>query len=125
MKIYLSDHISIHEIQRQFSAEFPYLKIVVKAKPHVLNGSASEKDEKGSSTLGDCRTIHNSGTLTINPEMTVTELEQNFRDVYGLTVQIQRKTKASWIETSVTNSWTLQAQNEEGVQLSLGEISEL
>ncbi len=69
-------------------------------------------------TLGQCRVVHNKGMLTITPNMTVAELEQNFNDVYGLSVQVFRKSGNVWLETTATDDWTLKSQNEQGQELS-------
>jgi hypothetical protein len=37
---------------------------------------------------------------------------------FGLCVQVFRKSGNHWIETSLTNSWTLEQQNREGFELS-------
>jgi len=121
MKISINDNRKIHAIQEEFNLEFPFLKIEFFSKPHTSGGQSSKKLMKSSSkTLGECRTIHNNGEIFINAEMTVDELEQRFMDVYGLSVQIFRKSGTVWLETSVTDGWTLQKQNEQGKELSEG-----
>jgi hypothetical protein len=50
--------------------------------------------------------------------MSVAELEQQFSDVYGLSVQIFRQSGKAWLETTVTDKWTLEKQNEQGKALS-------
>jgi len=75
-----------------------------------------------SKTLGECRTIHKSGSILITPGMTVCKLEQNFRDVYGLSVQIFRRSGKVWLETTVTDGWTLQEQNSQGEDLSKAKV---
>ena len=74
--------------------------------------------KSSSRTLGECRTIHNKGSITIGPEMTVDELEQRFMDVYGLSIQVFRKSGKVWLETTITDGWTLEKQNEQGRELS-------
>ncbi len=119
MKISINDHRKIHAIQEEFNMVFPYLKIEFFSKPHTSGGQSSKKLMKSNSkTLGECRTIHNKGEIVINPEMTVDELEQRFMDVYGLSVQVFRKSGNVWLETSVTDGWTLHKQNEQGKELS-------
>ncbi len=119
MKILINDNRKIHAIQKDFTAQFPYLKIEFFAKPHKAGGGSSKKTMKVSAdTLGECRTIHNTGTLTITPQMTVANLEQNFMDVYGLSVQVFRKSGKVWLETTVTDNWTLEEQNNQGESLS-------
>ena len=119
MKITINDHRKIHAIQEEFTNAFPYLKIEFFAKPHASGGQSSKNLMKQSSkTLGECRTVHNKGVITISPEMTVDELEQRFMDVYGLSTQIFRKSGNVWLETTVTDGWTLAKQNAQGEELS-------
>lgn len=119
MKITINDHRKIFAIQEEFSEMFPYLKIEFFAKPHKAGGSSAKKLMKHpSKTLGECRTIHNKGTITITPQMTVADLEQNINDVYGLSVQVFRKSGNAWLETTVTDGWTLEQQNNQGEELS-------
>jgi len=119
MKITINDKRRIFAIQQAFTKSFPYLKLEFFAKPHKAGGASSKKlirhDDK---TLGECRTIHNSGSISITGSMTVTELEQRFADVYGLSVQVFRKSGKMWLETTVTDGWTLDQQNREGESLS-------
>ena len=50
--------------------------------------------------------------------MTVGDLEQRFQDVYGLSVQVFRKSGKVWLETTVTDNWTLDEQNDKEQSLS-------
>lgn len=50
----------------------------------------------------------------ITPDMTVTDLEQSFNTIYGLGVQVFRKSGKIWLETTVTDGWTLEEQNRQG-----------
>ena len=119
MKITINDHRKIFAIQEEFNQLFPYLKLEFFSKPHKPGGATSKKFVKhNSKTLGECRTIHNTGEITIVPGMTVSELEQGFGDVYGLGVQVFRKSGKSWLETTVTDNWTLEEQNNQGEELS-------
>ena len=119
MKITISDKRKIFAIQKEFSEMFPYLKIEFFSKPHKSGGASPKKMMKHpSKTLEECRTLHGSGTIIITPNMTVTDLEQNFQDVYGLSIQVFRKSGRAWLETTVTDGWTLEEQNKQGESLS-------
>ncbi|MCD6068986.1 MAG: hypothetical protein K0S33_3812 [Bacteroidetes bacterium] len=119
MKIAINDHRKIFAIQEEFNRLFPYLKLEFFSKPHKHAGANAKKLMKSNSkTLGECRTVHDPGEITIVPEMTVSELEQNFGSVYGLGVQVFRKSGRTWLETTVTDSWTLEEQNRQGEELS-------
>ena len=119
MKIIISDHRKIIALQAEFNALFPYLKIEFLQKSNLNRSEAQKKSSKiGDITVADCRTFHNKGELAVNDSMTVAQMEDNFRDVYGLEVQLLRKSGKTWLETSVTSDWTLRKQNEEGKALS-------
>lgn len=119
MKIQINDHRKIYAIQEEFNKMFPWLKLEFFSKPHRMGGpSPKSQVVSASKTLGECRTVHDTGTITITPLMSVGELEQSFRDVYGLSVQVFRKSGKSWLETTITDAWSLEKQNEEGKNLS-------
>lgn len=105
MTIPINDRVKIADIQKEFNQEFPFLKIEFAGK-------------NSDGTVATHRTVRNSGVLAISSNMTVTDLENYFQRVFGLQVQIFRKSGKAWIETSVTDSWTLEQQNREGQALS-------
>jgi len=121
MKLIIDDQQSIGRIRDAFNNRFPFLKLEFFSKRHQ-SGHASplkfliRKDV----TLGECRTIHNSGEIIITPDMKVNELEQLLWTRYGLGVQVFRKSGMIWLETVLTDAWTLAEQNAEGESLSKG-----
>ncbi len=119
MKITINDTRKIFAIKEEFNTFFPYLKLEFFSKPNKRGGISSIKLVKhNSTTLGECRTIHNVGKITITPNMTVADLEQSFSDIYGLGIRIFRKSGKVWLETTVTDGWTLEEQNRQGEALS-------
>ncbi|MEI6488247.1 MAG: hypothetical protein WCP52_04760 [Bacteroidota bacterium] len=119
MKITINDHRKLSAIQEEFNTVFPYLKIEFYSKPNKQGGASSKKLIKHhNKTLGECRTIHNKGHITITAKMTVVDLEQRFGDIYGLGIQVFRKSGKVWLETTVTDGWTLEEQNTQGESLS-------
>jgi len=118
MKITINDDRKIYAIQEEFNKLFPYLKLEFFAKSNKSGGAHSKKIIKHpSKTLGECRAIHNSGILSITPNMSTDELEQILRDNYDLTVQVLRKSGKVWIETGTTDKWPLERQNRAGSQI--------
>jgi hypothetical protein len=94
MKIEINNHRKIFAIQEEFYKIFPGLKIEFHEKSGKAGGSPSTKLVKSSSkTLAECRTMHNSGFISIKPGMTAGEVIQNFSDVYGLSVEIFRSSE--------------------------------
>lgn len=121
MKITISDEIKISTIQEKFNRFFPYLKLEFFSKSHETGtGTAKKFIQENSKTLKQCQTKQsiNNSRITIIPNMTVTNLEQLFHDLYGLEVQVFRKSGKTWLETTVTDGWTLEEQNRQGEDLS-------
>jgi hypothetical protein len=46
--------------------------------------------------------------------MTVADLEFRLEKEYGLHIQVFRKSGNIWLETTATDNWTLDRQNQEG-----------
>ena len=119
MKVIINDKRKVFAIQEEFNKEYPFLKLEFFAKQHTPGGASAKKFiSPNSKTLGEYRTLHESGKITITSGMTVNDLEQGFRDVYGLGVQVFRKSGKVWLETTVTDGWTLEKQNSQGEDLS-------
>lgn len=92
MKILINDHRKLFAIRSDFSKMFPQLELVFFARPDHQKSDASKKMiARENKTIGECRIIHNKGTITITPHITVAELEENFSSVYGLSVRVMTK----------------------------------
>ena len=119
MKISINDSRKIRQLQEQFHANFPYLKIEFFSRSHKPGaGTSPHLIRSAERTIGECRTGTKKGNLSISPDMTVAELEQKFRELYGLNVQVFRKSGKVWLETTITDGWTLDQQNRQGEALS-------
>lgn len=91
MKITINDHRKIIAVQEEFNALFPNLILEFHAKPARQGGATPMELIKHHHTLGECRTLHTKGSITITPGMTVAELKAGFSDVYGLTTEVYRR----------------------------------
>lgn len=119
LSIRIDDSRKISSIQNEFNAVFPYLKLEFFSRPHKsAEGSDRKKIKPPDITLGEFRKIHTSGEVHIVPAMKVVDLEQQFSTVYGLAVQVFRQSGKVWLETTVTDQWTLEEQNAQGMDLS-------
>ncbi len=119
MKIIINDQRKIESVQKDFSNVFHYLKLEFFSKMHNPREATSKKFiNLNHKTLGECRTRHDQAEIVITPEMTVSDLEQRFGNIYGLGVQVFRQSGRVWLETTVTDSWTLREQNSQGEELS-------
>jgi len=116
--IIINDSRKIIDIKEEFNSLFPYLKIEFFTNFNNQNYT-NKLIKKNSNTLGECRTIQNNLNITITPTTTVADLDFQFRKVYGLKIELYRKSgKEIWLETTLTDSWTLEEQNRQGEALS-------
>ncbi|HEY0031037.1 MAG TPA: hypothetical protein VGC65_09785 [Bacteroidia bacterium] len=119
MQLLINDSRKIINVQEEFNTIFPYLRLEFFALPHKRGGGSDKKlIKENSKTFGECRSTHTKGNITITPQMTVNDLEQQFSTIYGLFVQVFRKSGKVWLETTVTDGWSLEEQNQQGEALS-------
>jgi hypothetical protein len=62
--------------------------------------------------------LKNSGMIGINDNMTVAELEKTFLEQFGLAAQVSRNSGGMWLETTMTDTWSLYKQNEYGREIA-------
>lgn len=115
MKLQINKETKITDIQKSFSAHYPYLKIEFYKQPHGETELSSKKDRiLPVRTIGEVSKVRTAKTVAINPDRTVADLESAFYKKFGIGVQVSRKMGNIWIETSHTDSRTLGMQNEQG-----------
>lgn len=123
MKLIISENNTIHEVQQAFSREYPFLKLEFYK---ATNGTVQPiKKHLPHSTLLQAAGLKKGGEIDIYKEMTVEELEKCFRLLFGLNVQVSRKAGVIWLETTMTDGWSLQKQNEHGRQISTVEYPQI
>jgi hypothetical protein len=112
----IDDSKTIADVQSEFRSKFEGLKIeFYKEKHDPHKGSPLAQQWPSSNKLKDIRTNHSKGNIVLSPEMTVSQLEYVFEDNFGLHVQVFRKSNNLWLQTSVTDEWTLEKQNLKGI----------
>lgn len=102
-------------INAQLNAVYPFLRIGFFQEAHSF-GKSNGKNKLINSTvkIGQLKRQIEPGTIEINGGTTVWELESNFEKKFGLYVQVFRKSGNIWLETTATDNWTLEQQNEQG-----------
>lgn len=119
MILTINDNQKLSDVKDEFNALFPYLKLEFFKHKHDVNKSNAKSDMLSSDlTFKKARRKHAEGAIVVKENMSVADLEQLFQDIFGISAQVFRKSGRSWIETSVTDDWSLQRQNEEGKELS-------
>ena len=119
-EIKIEDRKTINEIQKEFQSHFPYLKLEFYNAEHKEGkGTLDSMKLNVNTTIGESRTKHNSGEVSIHGNQKVSTLESNFRNFFGLNVQVFRRSANLWLQTTVTDEWTLSEQNETAMEFSL------
>jgi hypothetical protein len=121
MKIHIAPSRLISDIQREFNEEFPFLKL-----EFFRNGitgvekSVPANRLQGSLPVGFGQPIKIEGDLVFSESTKVKELENNLREGFHLNAQVFRRSGNIWLETTMTDKWTLKQQNEHGKEISGG-----
>lgn len=105
-----SDHI--YSVQQDFSTKYPYLRM------EFFRGDASQRKLIPHSSLLQAAGLTKEGKVEISDSMPISAFESMMKDEFGVTMQILRQSGVIWLETTMTDSWTLAQQNEHGRELS-------
>jgi hypothetical protein len=113
MLLKIFDHEKIDEIQDKFNECFPYLKIEFYHQPHKMNeGSPEAYLIQPGTYVEDIRKTHESGILSIKSWDKTGHIEQEFKRMFGLNVQIFRLHRNKWIQTTDSDELTLKEQTD-------------
>ena len=111
-EILINNDCLLTDIQRNFSAHYPFLK---------LEFPDSGKNIKPFSSIKQEATLHNKiinlaepCRININGHRTVSQVSNDFHILLGMIVQLFRKSGTVWNLISLTNEWTLESQNTAG-----------
>ncbi len=115
----ISKESQVRDLQNEFQSLFPYLKIEF-YKDHQTSVIPAGRFEtiNPSSNLSLLRKIKEPVKIDFNSSNKVSEVKAQLKTMLDLNTLIFRKSGSHWIETSLTQDWTLQQQNEEGKLLS-------
>jgi len=118
MELFIEKGSKVEDVNKIFTNCYPFLKIELYQRPFA-DGHAAAKKEPLALSASLNKFIHRNGkaSIDINGDITVAELENQLQNI-GLTAEVFRKSGNVWIETSLTNNWTLQQQNAEGEEIS-------
>ena len=117
----IDENKKLFMIQEEFNNAFPYLKLAFFMRSGRLESDfilARWLFNQTNKTLKECRTLISNLHVTIEPQMTVLDLDQQFQKAYGIGVLVYRRSGKVWLETTLTDAWTLEEQNWQGEALS-------
>ncbi len=117
MTFIINDTIKIADLQQAFTSMFPFLKLELYRRGGLSGNKVAEikqpilaKDK----TLAEVVEVIKNEQVEVKPNMTVSELEARLKDIFGISLQVFRRSGNVWLLTSFTDSWTLEEQNQQG-----------
>ena len=117
MKIKISKTSMVGEIKNQFSAAYPFLKLEFLIRPKLSSGQPHPMIAPDNTMLSNIAANMKEGAIVLDDTTTVGELEAFFRN-HVLDVQVFRQSDHLWLETTMTDRWTLEKQNTHGKEIS-------
>jgi hypothetical protein len=115
MELRINNNTALTQVQSEFNKLYPYLKIEFVPRNGDKNGKSARL-----STTSTFKQMPDDKDVAINISScrTVADVERDFKESTGLSIQLYRKSGNLWIETSLTDDWTLERQNQSGEILS-------
>lgn len=117
MLLNITQNKVISDVQKDFNRAYPFLKIDFYKLSDPQRGTATRTHINNTLSIKNAGLI-SQGDLEISDALTVGQLEKTFRDQFGLYVQVSRKSGNLWLETTISDNWTLKQQNDHGKELS-------
>ena len=114
----IDKHISVGDFQKEFNAIFPFLKIEF-FRPAFPEEGSNYKTASFLTSRDQIANNTNSKTISIDSMTTVAQLKKLLSEKLGLLPLIYRKSGSMWIETSLTEDWSLERQNHEAEQMNI------
>ena len=124
MHLHIAPNRLISDIQKEFNEAFPFLKIeFFNTKSFSRSEFMAHQIIPSQRKIGEGQLAITDGDIEITEEMKVKELEKIFKDQFSLAAQVFRKSGNLWLETTMTDNWTLQQQNDHGREISTVKIN--
>jgi hypothetical protein len=115
----ISKEKQLRQIQEEFQKQFPFLKLEFYSGFHKLGEGSDKRDLLDSHlTVGEVCKLAQEKSIAINEMMKVSELEKAFKNVFGLSVQVFRKSNNLWLQTTITDGWSLLKQNQNAEEMN-------
>lgn len=117
MILFVDNKCPACNIKKQFTNYYPFLKLEF-ANPPFIEKSFCKTVPLACTLVKELFNKNSERTINVAHQRTVTEVESDFKTEFGLDVQILRLSGNVWVETGLTEDWTLEKQNKEGEQIS-------
>jgi hypothetical protein len=117
MILFIHGRRLVAEAERDFSQNYPYLKL--QFLQHSANGNTPLQKAKATQRLNEIWYFKSdNGSVDINDQITVGDLKSMLNMRFGLLSRLFRKSGSAWLEVTLTQGWTLKQQNDHGRELS-------
>lgn len=113
----LTKNKAISELQEEFNTAYPFLRISF-YKPSREKKSAPVRQKLNHAMILAKAGLSGEGEIAVTETTTVKQLEQDFLGRFGLFMQVSRRSGSIWLETTMSDDWTLKQQNDHGRELS-------
>lgn len=104
----------ISDIQEAFHRHYPFLKVEFFKEVHVLHDGKRPEKINPQARMGGIMPDLSERKILIQSDKKVIDLKKEFRKDLGLMAFFYRRSGKLWIETSLTDDWSLERQNDEG-----------
>lgn len=112
MHFEINDNTVLADIQRTFKNHYPYLSISFYRKQHKKYESSNVTDRIPlSKKISEIRKTHISTLIEILPTYSVIQVEKEFQERLGLTIQILKKEKDKWEQSTGLDNLSLKDLN--------------
>jgi len=114
----INKNMTTEQVKRKFHERYPMLKIEFYNKEHATFAISSNRNKITEEIpLSDLNPDIESGKLSLSENLRVSEFERLLENRFGLHIQVFRKSGNQWMQTSITDSWTLGKQEAKGESL--------
>jgi hypothetical protein len=120
MYIGIEKETRIGDIQKEFNLHYPYLKLeFYKSFPTQIKLSRKPEKIGPDATVERVTQFYKPGSICLDHSSTVSRVVNDLWEDFGLSAFVFRKSGNTWIETSLTDNWTLEKQNNIGESFAL------
>ncbi len=114
--MHIDNNTKLSALKASFNKKFPGLKIEFYQKKHKDHtGSPNDIMYKKDYSIKEISDVIKGAELTLDPQMLVSDFEDMLESQFGLHVQVFRKSNQLWLQTITTDDWTLEVQNQKGL----------
>ena len=122
MEIKISADTKFNEVQDKFAKVFPYLKVEFYKEKYSENEVSTKDRISSDKIISEQAKSFKHNSLDTTSSQTVAEVEKEFYEKFGITMQVSRKSGRIWIETSKTDDRTLESQNDLGKTMNSDQV---